>query len=170
MCVVRAHSYNNQAYTEGGAREKRERDRDPNIKNQKIQDPRHSKRYMRRSSSRAAGAVAMPQWVQVSFRLKCVLLATSAVMVTSASGKAPTCTSHVGVPDFALQGKPPQKQRGLTFCQEHKHATCCDKDTTDNVRRVVYNMQSNQFSARCRDVSMTCALARINRHPQIPSQ
>jgi hypothetical protein len=100
------------------------------------------------------GGCAAPRWVQVSFLLKCVLLTTSAVLVSSASGnKAPTCTSHEGVPDFALQGKAPQKQRGLTFCQDYKSSTCCDKDTTDSVRRVVFNMQSNQFSARCRDVS-----------------
>ena len=94
-----------------------------------------------------------PRWVQVSFLLKCMMLATSAVMVTSASGKGPTCTSHVGVPDFAIAGKAPQKQRSLTFCQEYKHSTCCDKASTDNVRRIVHGMQSNQFSARCRDVS-----------------
>ena len=98
-------------------------------------------------------STGLQPWARVSFLLKCVLLAMSAVMVTSASGKGPTCTSHFGVPDFALAGKPPQKQRSLTFCQEHKASTCCDKETTDNVRRVVYNMQSNQFSAKCRDVS-----------------
>ena len=110
----------------------------------------------------------MPQWARVSFLLKCVLLATSAVVVTSASGKGPTCTSHYGVPDFALVGKPPQKQRSLTFCHEYKASTCCDKETTDNVRRVVYNMQSNQFSAKCRDVSSAPELDRTLARDRSP--
>lgn len=121
------------------------------------------KKTMTTATRTTSKGAALRKWARVSFMLKCVMLATSAVMVTSASGKGPTCTSHVGVPDFAIAGKAPQRQRGLTFCQEHKASTCCDKDTTDSVRRVVYNMQSNQFSAKCRDVS-----SRPQSHPLIP--
>ena len=38
-------------------------------------------------------------------------------------------------------------------CQrDYKPSTCCDKGTTDAVRRVVYNMQANSFTGKCRDV------------------
>ena len=104
----------------------------------------------RGGGGRTAFGAALPL---VSLLLKCVLLTTSAAIVTSASGKGPVCTSHDGAPAFAIAGKAPQKVSGLTFCQEYKASTCCDKGSTDAVRRVVYNMQANQVSGKCRDVS-----------------
>mmetsp|Transcript_45881 Transcript_45881/g.73415 ORF Transcript_45881/g.73415 Transcript_45881/m.73415 type:complete len:325 (+) Transcript_45881:119-1093(+) len=115
---------------------------------------------MPKTLSSGSGSAAPAQWASVSLLLKCALLATSAALATSASSVVPKCMSHEGLPDFLAAGTPPQRARGLTFCQEYKSATCCDKGTTDHVRRVVFNMQSNQFGARCRDAwtALECSI------------
>ena len=55
-------------------------------------------------------------------------------------------------PISPLAGKPPARNRGLTFCTEYGASTCCDRATSDGVRRVVAHMQANGFSSRCREV------------------
>ena len=86
--------------------------------------------------------------------LASALLAVSLAGV-AAKSSAPTCVSHAGYPDFLAHGKPPSKNRGLTFCQQYERSTCCDRGTTDGVRRVVAHMQANGFSPGCREVRET---------------
>ena len=86
--------------------------------------------------------------------LVAILLAVSLAGV-AAKSSAPTCVSHAGYPDFLAHGKPPSKNRGLTFCQQYERSTCCDRGTTDGVRRVVAHMQANGFSPGCREVRET---------------
>ena len=86
--------------------------------------------------------------------LVATLLAVSLAGV-AAKSSAPTCVSHAGYPDFLAHGKPPSKNRGLTFCQQYERSTCCDRGTTDGVRRVVAHMQANGFSPGCREVRET---------------
>ena len=77
---------------------------------------------------------------------------------------ARTCVSHAGSPDFARAGKPPGKNRGLTFCSEYERNTCCDRGATDAVRRIVAHMQASGFSPTCRDAwsALECAICDPN--------
>ena len=77
---------------------------------------------------------------------------------------ARTCVSHAGSPDFARAGKPPGKNRGLTFCSEYERNTCCDRGATDAVRRIVAHMQASGFSPTCRDAwsALECSICDPN--------
>jgi hypothetical protein len=77
---------------------------------------------------------------------------------------ARTCVSHAGSPDFARAGKPPGKNRGLTFCAEYERNTCCDRGATDAVRRIVAHMQASGFSPTCRDAwsALECSICDPN--------
>ena len=92
-----------------------------------------------------------------SIRARSLVAALLAVFLSGVAAKssAPTCVSHAGYPDFLSHGKPPSKNRGLTFCQQYERSTCCDRGTTDGVRRVVAHMQANGFSPKCREVRDT---------------
>jgi hypothetical protein len=90
-----------------------------------------------------------------------VALATTDAAAAATPTPTPrTCVSHDGLPEFAIAGKPPAKNRGLTFCADYGKSTCCDKGTTDAIRRVVAHMQANSFSPRCRDAwtSLECSV------------
>ena len=108
-------------------------------------------------------------------RLTLRVLVAACVLLSSCSGATakppgtPTCVSHAGYPDFAIQGKPPAKNLGLPFCQKYDRNTCCDRGTTDSVRRVVAHMQQNGFSSRCRDVSVYPFRGKLSRTQNIPN-
>ena len=123
-----------------------------------------------RSRARRAAVVAMTTTIASSTRAiaRVLLVATCfvALATTDAAAAATptptprTCVSHDGLPEFAIAGKPPAKNRGLTFCADYGKSTCCDKGTTDAIRRVVAHMQANAFSPRCRDAwtSLECSV------------
>ena len=92
-----------------------------------------------------------------AIRAQSLVAALLAVFLSGVAAKssAPTCVSHAGYPDFLSHGKPPSKNRGLTFCQQYERSTCCDRGTTDGVRRVVAHMQANGFDPKCREVRDT---------------
>lgn len=92
-----------------------------------------------------------------AIRARSLVAALLAVFLSGVAAKssAPTCVSHAGYPDFLSHGKPPSKNRGLTFCQQYERSTCCDRGTTDGVRRVVAHMQANGFDPKCREVRDT---------------
>ena len=90
--------------------------------------------------------------MRTSVRLALAALLAALLAPEAAAADKKTCVSHAGAPDFALAGKPPARNRGLTFCTEYGASTCCDRATSDGVRRVVAHMQANGFSSRCREV------------------
>ena len=93
----------------------------------------------------------------------CATLASVSPAPALASA-ARTCVSHAGSPDFARAGKPPGKNRGLTFCSEYERNTCCDRGATDAVRRIVAHMQASGFSPTCRDAwsALECSICDPN--------